>query len=293
MLGLIVLSGTNSLAIFYGAFILIAIGTSCSSMTVLMTTAANWFRRRVGIATGIAVSGFGASGLLVPVMVRLIELYQWRTTMIIFAVVMIIIILPLSLLFRHKPEKYGYLPDGEVTSSTLSDIRLGEAKTTELGITLKQVFKNRTFWLISIAFIYLLMTTTSIATHVMPYLNSIGIDRVTAWHGSYYDSFDKRWGASRARLDGRQIQQETGIIERFHYDGFGTTLLRLYSYKWYLANSTICYSFRYRLWRMCGSATISDSGLFRQIELRHYFWLYCWSKYTGSNSWPVTSRLGI
>ncbi len=50
-LGLIVLSGTTSLAMFYGAFLLITIGMSCSSMTVLMTTVANWFRRRLGVAS--------------------------------------------------------------------------------------------------------------------------------------------------------------------------------------------------------------------------------------------------
>ena len=180
VLGLIVLSGTTSLAMFYGAFILITIGMSCSSMTVLMTTMANWFHHRVGAATGIAVSGFGTGGLLIPVMVRFIELYGWRTTMTIFALGMLVLVLPLSLLFRHKPEQYGYQPDGQATNPVIPDKNPGAIKAAGLDVKARQALKSGTFWLIALAFAYLLMVVAAIATHVMPYLSSIGIDRSTA-----------------------------------------------------------------------------------------------------------------
>ncbi|MFC1913543.1 MFS transporter [Chloroflexota bacterium] len=180
VLGLIVLSSATSLAMFYGAFILITIGMSCSSMTVLMTTVANWFRRRVGTATGLVVSGFGAGGLLIPVMVRFIELYGWRSTMTIFALGMLVLVLPLSFLFRHKPEQYGYLPDGQAADPVISDINPEETMAIESNITTRQALKSGTFWLIALAFVYLLMVVAAIATHVMPYLSSIGIDRSTA-----------------------------------------------------------------------------------------------------------------
>ncbi|MFC1916439.1 MFS transporter, partial [Chloroflexota bacterium] len=112
--GLFVLSHTTSLITFYVAFALIAVAMSFCTMTVLMAVIANWFRRKVGIASGIVVSGFGFSGLIVPLIVRLIELYEWRMTMIILALGMLVTVLPLSFLFRHKPEQYGYLPDGNI-----------------------------------------------------------------------------------------------------------------------------------------------------------------------------------
>jgi MFS family permease len=111
--GLLMLSQTSSLGMFYGAFTIIAIGMSCCTMTVLMTAVSNWFHRRIGLATGIAVSGFGLGGLLVPVIVSLTEAYEWRMAIIVLAMGMLVIVLPLSLLFRHKPEHYGYLPDGQ------------------------------------------------------------------------------------------------------------------------------------------------------------------------------------
>ena len=80
-MGLILLSRTTSLGMFYGSFALISVGMSCCTMTVLTTAVANWFQRKVGLAIGIAVSGFGLSGLLVPIMIKLIEMYEWRMTM--------------------------------------------------------------------------------------------------------------------------------------------------------------------------------------------------------------------
>jgi len=112
-IGLMLLSQVNSLPMFYGTFGLVAIGTSACTSTVLMAAVANWFRRRVGIATGITASGFGASGLLVPVVTHLIDACGWRTAMVILGLEMLVVGLPLSLVLRHQPESYGYLPDGD------------------------------------------------------------------------------------------------------------------------------------------------------------------------------------
>ncbi len=64
--GLMLLSTSNSLSTFYLSFVFIALGMSASTATVLMTAVANWFRKRIGLASGIAICGFGVGGLLVP-----------------------------------------------------------------------------------------------------------------------------------------------------------------------------------------------------------------------------------
>ena len=176
-LGLMLLSRTNSLLMFFGAFLLIALGMSSCTMTVLMTAVANWFRQKVGIASGIAVSGFGCGGLLVPVIVRFIELYQWRSTMVILAMGMLGIVLPLSLLFRHRPEQYGDLPDGRAEDRMAFDSGSGAPQVIQTDVTARQALKSRTFWHIAVPFTYHVMAVSSIVTHVMPYLSSIGIAR--------------------------------------------------------------------------------------------------------------------
>jgi len=177
------LSQTTSLGMFYGAFVLIAIGMSACTMTVLMTAVANWFRRRVGIASGIAVCGFGFGGLMVPVLVKLIETYDWRPTIMLLAAGMLFIPVLLSIVFRHKPEQYGYLPDGDTADRNPSADGVPATTASEsddilLGV--RQVFKSVTFWIVALAFTCHIFLVTAVITHVMPYLSSIGVARSTS-----------------------------------------------------------------------------------------------------------------
>jgi MFS family permease len=147
-------------------------------MTVLMTSIANWFRKNLGIASGIVLSGVGFGGLLIPVVVKLIDLHGWRLTMIILSLGMIALILPLSLVFRHKPEQYGYLPDGSsIEKMGHNKVRL-MPQDAEIG-RLKAI-KTRTFWHLGFSFMYHMFVTQAIFTHIMPYLSSIGIARTTS-----------------------------------------------------------------------------------------------------------------
>ncbi|MHC1578364.1 MAG: MFS transporter [Dehalococcoidia bacterium] len=178
-LGLLLLSRTSSLATFYGAFVLIAIGMSTTSSTVLMTAVANWFRKKIGIATGIMICGYGFSGLLIPVIVNLIDAYEWRMTLVLLSIGLLAVCLPLSLLVRHKPEQYGYMTDGE-TSNTAILNDLNKAHNVEADIGARQAVKSRTFWHITLALMCQFLILSAVITHVMPYLTSIGFSRPTA-----------------------------------------------------------------------------------------------------------------
>jgi MFS family permease len=197
--GLFLMSVSTSLVTFYLAFALLAVGMSGCTLTVLMTTVANWFRRRVGLASGIAISGFGFSGVMVPLIVGLIAIYGWRTAVTILALGMIVVILPLSLLFRHKPEQYGYSPDGRQSDAATSSADMPLTQETEVEIKTGQAFRSGAFWRLALAFMYHIMVVSAAVTHVMPYLSSLGIDRSTsglvawAWVGWETNSIDGWW----------------------------------------------------------------------------------------------------
>jgi OFA family oxalate/formate antiporter-like MFS transporter len=131
--GLILLSLTQSLAMFYGSFLFIAFGAGGCASVVIMTVVANWFHKNVGIALGVAMSGFGASGLLVPIIVRLIDVYNWRNTLIVLGLGMWILGIPLSFVIRNRPEQYGYLSDGELSADPITDVE-NQSKGMEIGI---------------------------------------------------------------------------------------------------------------------------------------------------------------
>jgi len=179
-LGLLVLSRVSSLGMFYLAFALIAIGTSTCMGTVLITAVANWFRKKAGIAISIVASGFGLGGLLIPVVTMLVDTLQWRAAMLSLGLGMIIIVMPLSLLLRHKPEQYGYLPDGDVSSSLETSGSHTSAESVEINIPAKQALKGGAFWHIALASMCHSFILGAVVTHVMPFLSSVGIIRSTA-----------------------------------------------------------------------------------------------------------------
>jgi MFS family permease len=175
--GLFLLSQTQSLLMFYGSFLLLAFGAGGCTAVVTMTAVVNWFRKKAGIALGIMGSGVGAGGLVVLLIVRLIDLYQWRTTLIILGLGMWAIGIPLSFVIRNRPEQYGYLPDGE-TSETIGKTQQIQDKGTEIG--LRQALKMRTFLYLNLAEAARMMALMAVLTHVMPYLGSLGMPRSTA-----------------------------------------------------------------------------------------------------------------
>jgi len=173
--GFILLSLINTLGMFYGAFILIGVGTSACTGTVLAPAVANWFRKDVGKALGVMSCGIGAGGILLPLITSLIDFYQWRTTFVILGLGMLLIGLPLSFLIRHRPEKYGYLPDGAALEE-----QKGTTHYQDKEVDLKTALRTRVFWHLSVAESIRIMTLTALITHIIPYLSSLGISRSRA-----------------------------------------------------------------------------------------------------------------
>jgi MFS family permease len=118
-LGFFLLSRINSLAAFYSAYMVIALGTSLCLTITPMTNIANWFIKKRGRALGLFAVGAGLGGLMVPLVTWLLDLYGWRITLVIIAIGTWLVCLPLALILRHRPEKYNLLPDGEETCPEL------------------------------------------------------------------------------------------------------------------------------------------------------------------------------
>jgi sugar phosphate permease len=177
-LAMLFLSQTGTLGMFYAAFALIALGMSALSPTVTMTTTANWFHRKIGMATGIMHSGVGFSGLMLPLVTVLIDGFGMERAMIILGAASLGVIAPISLLVRDKPEKYGLLPDGAEVGQENNNS--GSAKANGGDFTLKKAFRTRAFWYLALTMLFQLMIVNALATHMMPYLSSIGIPRSSA-----------------------------------------------------------------------------------------------------------------
>jgi sugar phosphate permease len=179
-IGLVMLSRADSIIMFYGSFFLMAMGLSSCTGFILAVVIGNWFRKNLTMATSISLCGGTIGGLLVPVVTRLIDILDWRTAMLAIGVAAWFIILPLSFVVRHKPEQYGYLPDGvEAKDATFQEIPQPERDHSK-NIGIRQILKTRPFWHISLGFLCHYLVVSSVLTHIMPYLGSIGISRSSA-----------------------------------------------------------------------------------------------------------------
>jgi MFS family permease len=183
-LGLFMLSRIDSLATFYFSFVLISIAMSTCTVTVLMTAVSNWFRRKIGLAMSIVSCGFGAGGLVVFIMSRLVDAYGWRPTVQGLAFGVLVIVLPLAMLLRHKPQQYGYLPDGDAQRTVETSAGKVAVQVKEYGLTIQEAVKTRTFWIMAVMFVcqHLMVGTT--VTHIMPYLTDVGLSTTIASLGA-------------------------------------------------------------------------------------------------------------
>lgn len=178
---LILMSLTNSLSFFYGTFLMLALGATIAIGIPQYTAIANWFTRRRALAMGILSAGFGLSGVMTPILVLLIHTYNWRITMVIVGTLSVVIGIPLSLLVRHRPEQYGYLPDGDKSrrrKASHGDTMVAEEEldvTAEKGMGVKQAIRTRTFWLLLLLILFPGFSMSAISVHEMPFLISVGI----------------------------------------------------------------------------------------------------------------------
>ena len=176
--GLFLLSRVNSLLVFYIAFGILSIGLSGFGQVVTTTAVANWFDKKVGRATGFAIAGYGAGGILMPLIVWLIAHWGWRMSFAILGIATCLILLPASLFLRHKPEQYGYFPDGEISDPP--ETTQNETETIysgEVAFTAIHALKTKTFWLLGFALTIQLMVFNTMIVHIMPYFASMGLPR--------------------------------------------------------------------------------------------------------------------
>lgn len=172
--GAVIVSRSSNLAVFYTGFLFAGLGSSFCHNMVPMTVIARWFRKNIGKATGILYSGFSLGGLLVPVIVKAIDKYGWQDVMLYMAFGALVLGLPLSLMFRNKPEDHGLLPDGEVATGKT------ETRVSDFGLTLREVIRTRAFWIIGIVGTLQITAVHAVTVHAVPSLTSSGFDRITA-----------------------------------------------------------------------------------------------------------------
>ncbi|MDA0988137.1 MAG: MFS transporter [Chloroflexi bacterium] len=183
-IGFFLFSRVESLMGFYLVFPLIALGTSWSGFLPVVTAVNHWFSRRRGLATGISSAGVNIGGVLVAVVAITISTYGWRTTAVAIAALAWLLGFPLATMIRHKPQQYGYLPDGDdpeelAASSDGSEDGDGAAQEAP-DFTAWEALKTPAFWVISACHSLSILVIGMVTIHEIPLLVDAGISFETA-----------------------------------------------------------------------------------------------------------------
>ena len=143
--GLALAAAAGSMEMLYVAYG-VGVGIGGGSMYVpSVGVIQRWFRRRRGLASGLAICGTGVGTLVVPFLATMvIDSYGWRTAHQVLAVGILAVCGAASLVLVANPGALGLASDGD-------PVRPGEASQPLSGATLGEALSTPAFWLLYFA----------------------------------------------------------------------------------------------------------------------------------------------
>src|SRR4249919_3817540 len=167
-IGFMLLSRIDSLLGFYGAFVVMAIGSSLCGFFPINVALIHWFERYRARALSSLSLGLAAGGMLVPVVAWSLSTFGWRATAFASGVAYIAIGLPLAMAMRRRPEDHGETVDGgpsprDVPGSTAS-------AEDRRDFTAREAVRTPAFWLISLGHAFALLVVHAVNVHAITHM---------------------------------------------------------------------------------------------------------------------------
>ncbi len=167
--------------------VLVGGGSVCLAYTGQSLYLPNWFVRRRGLAISVAFSGVGVGSIILfPWVQHLIAGGGWRTACWVLGLVVLVLLAPLNLLVRHRPQDLGLEPDGD--RSPLNVVAGGppsnvvDAAWVAVDWTLGRAMRTARFWWIAIGYLTGLFAWYAVQVHQTKYLVEIGFSPAhAAW----------------------------------------------------------------------------------------------------------------
>lgn len=257
------------------------VAVTLSSGIPSQTVVSRWFVRRVGLAMGFTAFGLALAGVLLPTgIVKLLPVIGWRAIWQIFAGVIVLVILPLILIgMRDRPgpeEGAHYVGDQSAMAQRPP------------GLSAKQIFARRNFWVIVAAFLPVQCVSISMTVNLTPIVTSYGYSRVIA--GAMIGvmsicALTAKLGAGMAsdRFGNRLPMVVTGLL-----CAGGVALLLSHGGLVVLVLAFMLIGFSQGVWTLLASATAAEFG---KHGFGRAFGLICMFPPFASLAPPVVARL--
>ena len=152
--------------------LLFAIAESASAIQTPIGYAkaiAAWFDRRRGLALGIAMSGVGLGGFVMPQLAQtLIETVGWRGAYACLGLLTLAIAFPAVALWIREPRPGEGEHHGQVIATALP------------GLTVSQAVGTMHFWILVVVFFLVAIALNGTVAHVVPLLTDAGLSPASA-----------------------------------------------------------------------------------------------------------------
>ena len=184
--GYILLAQTSTFWAFVFVYLfVVSVGSSTSFMQASTTAINTWFARRRGIAMSINSAAFRLGGaFMVPLLSVAVLRWGWETAALWVGIGMLVLIAPLSILFKRSPESIGLGPDGDPLPKQVSGSD-AESNSTEITATdddwtAKDAIRTRAFWVLALGTVLRMSVHGTIFVHFVPILVWKGETQQTA-----------------------------------------------------------------------------------------------------------------
>jgi len=166
--------------------VMVGAGSVCLGYSGQSLFLPNWFIRRRGLAMGIAFAGVGIGSVtLLPWVQHLIEQTGWRTACTAMGLMVLIVLAPVNLLLRKRPEEMGLLPDGDAAPQAASARPVSnilDSVWAGTDWTLQRALRTARFWWIALGYFCALYIWYAVQVHQTKYLLDIGFSpNVSVW----------------------------------------------------------------------------------------------------------------
>lgn len=166
--------------------VLVGAGSVCLGYSGQSLFLPNWFVRKRGMAVGIAFAGVGVGSIiLLPWIQAMISGAGWRHASLVLGLMILILLAPLNLLLRKKPEDMGLTPDGDaapVGPQAAAPSNIVDAAWAATDWTLALAMRTARFWWLSLGYFCGLYTWYAVQVHQTKYLVEIGFSSsLAAW----------------------------------------------------------------------------------------------------------------
>jgi OFA family oxalate/formate antiporter-like MFS transporter len=200
-----------ALIIFFG--VIFGLGGNGIGLVPSNTSVAMWFRRRLGLALGIATMGIGFGSMILPRLTKLIESqWGWRTSFQFLGYIALALTVPVFFLLRGK--KTPVCDEGEEAAEEQCEVVIAKD-----GLTLRQALRTSSFWLLFTGFVLIVIAIYGEMLHQVPFATDRAIDEGwAAWSvtvagaTSIFGRFFFGWLADRSREKKYALYPACGVL---------------------------------------------------------------------------------